>query len=103
MGVKADYDRLHRIATNANPKEFEDEVARSLWKLAKEADFTLEELDSLRDELHHFQARRAKMHYLEAELSMVDKRHGGEFRRRSGGQDAGQKNHGQEAEEARRT
>jgi len=77
--VKADYDRLHRIATNANPKEFEDEVARSLWKLAKEADFTPEELDSLRDELHHFQARRAKMHYLEAELSMVDKRHGGEF------------------------
>ena len=53
--VKADYDRLHRIATNANPKEFEDEVARSLWKLAKEADFTPEELDSLRDELHHFQ------------------------------------------------
>ena len=26
-----------------------------------------------------WQARRAKMHYLEAELSMVDKRHGGEF------------------------
>merc|ERR1712117_476133 len=48
--VKADYDRLHRIATNANPKEFEDEVARSLWKLANEAEF-----------------------------SMVDKRHGGEF------------------------
>ena len=53
--VKADYDRLHRIATNQSPKEFEDEVARSLWKLAKEADFTPEELDSLRDELHHFQ------------------------------------------------
>ena len=53
--VKADYDRLHRIATNSNPKEFEDEVSRSLWKLAKEADFTPEELDSLRDELHHFQ------------------------------------------------
>ena len=62
--VKADYDRLHRIATNANPKEFEDEVARSLWKLAKEADFTPEELDSLRDELHHFQVWTSIFHYL---------------------------------------
>ena len=25
------------------------------------------------------QARRAKMHYLEAELNLVDQRHGGEF------------------------
>ncbi len=46
----------------------------ALWKLAQEADFSPEELNSLRQELHHFETRVLKMHYLEAELRMADAR-----------------------------
>ena len=36
-------------------------------------------MESLREELHHYETRLSKVQYLEAELSMVDERHGGEF------------------------
>ena len=47
----------------------------ALWELAQEADFTDEELDSLRDELKHFQVKITKFKHLEAELKSVDQRH----------------------------
>ncbi len=127
--VKDNYDRLHRMATNMDAREFEDEKAQgettrsrpfstyirsytmqyllllllllppivvlviviylfsavvtiifllfldtALWKLAQEADFSREELESLRRELHHFETRIHKMHYLEAEMRMADAR-----------------------------
>ncbi len=46
----------------------------ALWKLAQEADFSPTELESLREELHHFEARIAKMHYMEAEMRAADLR-----------------------------
>ena len=37
-------------------------------------DFTGEELESIRTELHHFEVRLAKLHHLQAELAAVDAR-----------------------------
>ena len=64
-----------------------------LWKLALESQFESEELESLREELvstctslHpattlqvHYESRLEKMHFLRAELQLVDERHGGEL------------------------
>ena len=42
-----------------------------LWKLAQSADFSPEELESLRIELKHYEQRIKKLHHLEAELKLV--------------------------------
>ena len=47
-----------------------------LWQLAQEADFDSDELDSLRQELHHFQVKLDKFQFLEQEIRSVDERHG---------------------------
>ena len=47
--------------------------------LAQEADFSDEELQSLRQELQHFEKRIEKMHHLQAELKLVDSRHSKDF------------------------
>ena len=72
--LKKEYQRLHRLATNAHPTDFEDEKVQSLWNLAQNADFNDEELESLRKELEHFNARIHKMRHLEDELKLVDER-----------------------------
>lgn len=75
--IKEDYHRLHRLATNTHPKEFEEEKVQALWSLAMEADFSKDELESIRNELHHFEVRIQKLDFLERELKMVDERQGG--------------------------
>jgi len=76
--LKEDYDRLHRLATNRGEEaEFEEPKVAGLWKLAMNSDFTPIELESIREELIHYQKRLEKMHFLQRELSMVDERHGG--------------------------
>ena len=73
--IKKNYERLHRLATNTHPiREFEEPKVNGLWKLAQEADFNAEELQSLRKELKHYEQRLQKLHLLTAELDMVDKR-----------------------------
>merc|ERR1719447_2453434 len=78
--IKRDYERLQRLATN-QPLEspFNEPKVAGLWKLALEAKFEPEELESLRQELTHYETRLEKMHFLEAELRLVDERHGGKF------------------------
>ena len=51
----------------------------ALWKLAQQADFSPDELNSLRTELHHFEATLSKLHHLEEELRIVDERHEGKY------------------------
>ena len=75
-GIKKNYERLHRLATNTHIGEFEEPQVKGLWKLAQEADFNAEELESLRIQLKHYEQRLQKMHHLTAELDMVDKRRG---------------------------
>ena len=73
--IKKNYDRLHRLATNTQPlRDFEEPKVNGLWKLAQEADFNTEELQSIRKELKHYEQRVQKLHLLTAELDMVDKR-----------------------------
>ena len=69
--LKDDYDRLHRLATNANPIDFFEPKVKGLWKLAQEADFNEDELQSIRDELQHYEKRLQKLHHLKAELNIV--------------------------------
>jgi hypothetical protein len=78
--LKKDFERLHRLATNtASKEEFQDEKVRALWKLAQEADFDGDELESLQTELRHFEHRLQKMNHLEAELRLLDERHDGKM------------------------
>lgn len=49
-------------------------IFAGLWKLANHVDFTDEELESIKTELHHFEVRLAKLQHLQAELAEVDAR-----------------------------
>jgi len=69
--IKQDYERLHRLATNTNPTEFSEPKVRILWKLAQEADFDIEELESLKQEMHHYEKRLQKLHHLKAEIDIA--------------------------------
>jgi len=73
--LKTNYDRLHRLATNqAEDNQFEEPKVAGLWKLALNSNFTLLELESIREELVHYQKRLEKMRFLERELQLVDDR-----------------------------
>jgi len=78
--LKQNYDRLHRLATN-QPEEnhFGEPKVAGLWRLALKAQFEPEELESLREELVHYERKLEKMRFFEAELRLVDERHGGKF------------------------
>merc|ERR1712156_592134 len=70
--IKQDYERLHRLATNTNPTEFSEPKVKILWKLAQEADFDTAEMESLKQEMHHYEKRLQKLHNLKAEIDLVD-------------------------------
>lgn len=78
--LKQNYDRLHRLATN-QPIEnhFAEPKVAGLWRLALAAKFDPEELESLRQELVHYERKLDKMRFLKAELKLVDERHGGKY------------------------
>ena len=74
--LKEDYERLHRLSTNSQPfSEFSETKVKALWRLAQEADFSYDELESLKQELHHYEKRLEKMRHLTAELKLADERH----------------------------
>ena len=50
-------------------KEFEEANVQKLWNLALAGDFTRDELESLRDELTHYQTRIKKLHFFEEQLN----------------------------------
>jgi len=78
--VKEGYDRLHRLATNQGENEgFSEPKVAGLWKIALEADFEDEELESIRQELGHYEKRIEKLRFLQNELQLVDERHGGKY------------------------
>eukprot|EP00090_Calanus_glacialis_P042567 TRINITY_DN75476_c0_g1_i1.p1 TRINITY_DN75476_c0_g1~~TRINITY_DN75476_c0_g1_i1.p1 ORF type:complete len:337 (-),score=122.19 TRINITY_DN75476_c0_g1_i1:215-1225(-) len=78
--MKQNYDRLHRLATNQGEEhQFGEPKVAGLWKLALMAKFEPEELESLREELGHYERRLEKMQFIRAELQLVEERHGGKF------------------------
>ncbi len=81
--LKKNYERLHRIALNSHPKDFDEPkvdgkffqrhklfliikrfICLGLWKLALDADFSDEELDSIKVELKHYENRIKKLRHL---------------------------------------
>nr|CAD7399553.1 unnamed protein product [Timema poppensis] len=78
--IRDGYDRLHRIAAKGpNSKEFIEPKVQGLWTIAVNADFTAEELESLRVELMHYENRLLKLRHMHAEAELgVDRRSGKE-------------------------
>ncbi|PZC78934.1 hypothetical protein B5X24_HaOG217024 [Helicoverpa armigera] len=61
------YDRLQRVIAKApNNKEFIEPKVQGLWKIAVAANFTTEELASLKVELQHYESRLLKLRHLQA-------------------------------------
>ncbi|XP_066993825.1 alpha-2-macroglobulin receptor-associated protein [Anabrus simplex] len=69
--IRDGYDRLHRIAAKGpNSKEFVEPKVEGLWKIAVNANFTPDELESLRVELLHYENRLLKLRHLQAEAAL---------------------------------
>lgn len=78
--LKQNYERLHRLATNQpTENQFGEPKVAGLWRMALMSKFEPEELESLREELVHYERRLEKMHFFEAELRLIDERHGGKY------------------------
>lgn len=69
--LKDGYDRLSAKASGlVNFKDFEEEKVQQLWRLAQQADFNPSELESLREELKHYEHRLRKLHHFSSELQL---------------------------------
>ncbi|CAL1272127.1 unnamed protein product [Larinioides sclopetarius] len=65
--LKAGYEYLNsKIFPDIKSTEFEEPQVNSLWEMAKNASFSPEELESLKNELHHFEHRVKKLKTLTA-------------------------------------
>ncbi|CAK1541287.1 unnamed protein product [Leptosia nina] len=71
------FDRLDRIAARGpTNKEFIEPKVQGLWKIAAAANFTVDELASLKVELQHYESRLLKLRTLHADhVSKYDKHH----------------------------
>ncbi|XP_068623347.1 alpha-2-macroglobulin receptor-associated protein isoform X2 [Battus philenor] len=67
-GLRDGYDRLQRIAARGpENKEFIEPKVQGLWKIAAAANFTVDELASIKVELQHYQSRLLKLRHLHAD------------------------------------
>ena len=67
---KLTFKFIFRLATNTSPTEFSEPKVRILWKLAQEADFDIKELESLKEEMHHYEKRLQKLQNLKTEIDL---------------------------------
>ncbi|XP_023233398.1 alpha-2-macroglobulin receptor-associated protein-like [Centruroides sculpturatus] len=73
--LRQDYDYLAGKVLKGKGIIFEEGRVNKLWELAQKADFTSSELESLKEELHHYEHRVKKLKFLEAELDFSNERH----------------------------
>ncbi|KAG1651050.1 Alpha-2-macroglobulin receptor-associated protein [Nymphon striatum] len=74
--LKEEYDELHQKSVGGPfADEFRDPKVKILWKLAREADFSIKELESIREELQHYEQRANKLLHLETELLKMNEKH----------------------------
>ncbi|XP_073952181.1 alpha-2-macroglobulin receptor-associated protein isoform X2 [Choristoneura fumiferana] len=67
-GLRDGYDRLQRMtARGPNNKEFIEPKVQGLWKIATAANFTVDELESLKVELQHYESRLRKLRHIQAD------------------------------------
>lgn len=69
--IRDSFDRLHRLSVKG-PKneEFVEPKVQGLWRLAQEAKFTPDELESLKVELLHYEKRLLKLRHLQLEAAL---------------------------------
>lgn len=62
------YDKLQRItAKGPNNREFIEPKVQGLWRMAVQANFTVDELASLKVELQHYESRLLKLRHLQVD------------------------------------
>ncbi|XP_029662643.1 uncharacterized protein LOC115235150, partial [Formica exsecta] len=68
LELKNKFDRLDRLtAKGPNHRDFIESKVQGLWKIALEAKFSSEELESLKEELLHYESRLLKLRHLHTE------------------------------------
>jgi len=72
--LKDGYDRLHKISSAGEKSgEFVEPKVQGLWRMAAQADFNQEELESLHTELRHYENRLLKLRHLTGDLLRMRK------------------------------
>lgn len=67
--VKKSFDAIKvKVREKTVGEDFEEENVQKLWNLAQRSDFTLEELESLKEEFKHYQTRIKKLKYFQDQL-----------------------------------
>ncbi|KAK9505386.1 hypothetical protein O3M35_009458 [Rhynocoris fuscipes] len=71
--IRDDYDRLYRMSMSGpNNQEFVEPKVQGLWKLAVAANFTPDELESIKAELFHYEKRLLKLRRLHIDAAMEE-------------------------------
>ncbi|XP_072849196.2 alpha-2-macroglobulin receptor-associated protein isoform X3 [Pogona vitticeps] len=70
--INQGFERLRRVSHQGydSTSEFEEPRVIDLWDMAKSTNFTQEELESLREELKHFEAKVEKHHHYQKQLEI---------------------------------
>nr|XP_028604511.1 alpha-2-macroglobulin receptor-associated protein [Podarcis muralis] len=70
--INQGFERLRRVTHQGygDSSEFEEPRVIDLWDLAKSTNFTEKELESLREELKHFEAKVEKHHHYQKQLEI---------------------------------
>lgn len=71
--LRDDYDRLYRLAMSGpESREFVEPKVHGLWKVAVKANFTPDELESIRVELAHYEKRLLKLRRMHVDAAMEE-------------------------------
>ncbi|KAG8037709.1 hypothetical protein G9C98_005920 [Cotesia typhae] len=69
--IKSGYDQLDKkTAEGPDHQEFVEPKVQGLWRIAKAAQFTKNELESLKEELHHYQTRLLKLRHMHNQAAL---------------------------------
>ncbi|XP_053593319.1 alpha-2-macroglobulin receptor-associated protein [Microplitis demolitor] len=78
--IKSGYDNLDKkTAEGPDHQEFVEPKVQGLWRVAKSAQFTKNELESLKEELHHYQTRLLKLRHLHTQAALDAARNGKDY------------------------
>ncbi|RZF49111.1 hypothetical protein LSTR_LSTR008397 [Laodelphax striatellus] len=71
--IRDGFDKLERLtASGPRNQDFVEPKVQGLWRLATSSNFTVDELESLKVELLHYEKRLLKLRHLQAEAALSD-------------------------------
>lgn len=71
--IKKNYEKLGRLAAlGPEDKDFDVQKVKDLWELVLQSNFTQEELDSLKEELKHYEHRIRKLEHFQSQVDLAD-------------------------------